>query len=98
MSWNNGCGCNPWQSSTRAVCGDFEEPEVPDEGRCGPRRVKISCEAPVLPVAQCEDEEYLVIYQPENVDNPFAVSARLFDEDCELVLDEEGNTITTIVT
>jgi hypothetical protein len=99
MSWNNGCGCgNPWQSSTRAVCGEFVEPTVPDEGRCSPYRVKTDCEAPTIPVAQCEDDQYAVIYQPENEDNPFAISARLFDSCCEAITDESGNPITIIIT
>lgn len=98
MSYGCGCG-NPWDNngSTRNVCGEFPEPTNPDQGRCSPYRVKILNEAPALPVAQCEDEEYTTIYQPENTEAPFVVSARLFDECCEVIADENGNPITLII-
>jgi hypothetical protein len=99
MAWNGGCGCgNWWNGPARNVCGTFEEPEVEDQGQCSPRHVRITCEAPVLPEAQCDDEEYETIYQPENVDNPFAISARLFNECCEEITDENGEAITLILT
>lgn len=79
------------------MCGEFETPTTPDQGQCSPRRVKINGEAPVLPVAQCEDDEYTTIYQPENVDHPFSVSARLFDEQCQVITDENGEAITIIL-
>lgn len=92
-----GCGCgNWWNNAPQSVCGSFPEPTVPDEGRCAPYRVKIDCEAPVLPVPQCSDDEYTTIYQPEVIDHPFAVLARLFDENCQPINDESAVNITTI--
>jgi|SRR6478736_7246181 len=93
-----GCGCsNWWNNAPQSVCGSFEEPTVPDEGQCSPYRVKLYGEAPVLPTAQCGDTEYITIYQPEVVERPFVVSARLFDDDCGLVLDNSGLAIGTII-
>lgn len=93
------CLCSPWNCAPNVcrVCGEFPTPVVEDLGRCSPHRVKTDCEAPVLPVIQCNDDEYRTIYQPENVDHPFAVSARLFDENCEPIWDQNGNDITLIL-
>jgi len=97
MSYSPGCGCGNWWNTPRSVCGSFEEPTNPDQGRCAPYRVKLDCEAPVLPVPVCEDDSYVTIYQPENITHPFAVAARLFDENCELVTDENGDSIVTLI-
>lgn len=101
MSYRPGCGCgNWWNNFPQSICGSFELPDdaVEDQGHCSSRRVKITCEAPTLPVAQCEDETYEVIYQPENVTNPFAILATLFDNCCLPITDEDGEPITTILT
>jgi hypothetical protein len=66
-------------------------------GCCSPKAVKTDCEAPVLPVAQCDDDEYITIPQPDNILHPFAISARLFDENCEVITDESGAAITLII-
>ncbi len=95
------CGpCSPWgqpQSTTR-VCGTFDnETATPDEGRCHPYRVKRDCGRPDLPVINCDDDQYEVIPQPDNPDQPFVVSARLFDENCDTITDENGEDITTLI-
>ncbi len=96
MSELPGCGCgNYWGNFPRSVCGDWGEPLVKDEGVCSPRRIKIDNAAPELPVAQCADDQFEVIYQPENLENPFAVIARIFDECCLLITDENGDPILT---
>ena len=79
------------------MCGTFPTPTVADEGQCEAYRVKTDCEAPVVPIAQCADDQYITIFQPENVDHPFAVSARLFDESCIPITDETGAAITLII-
>lgn len=93
-----GCGCgNWWNNAPQSVCGTFDLPEVEDEGRCASYRVKITCEAPVLPVAQCSDDTYEVVYQPEDTEHPFAILSKLFDDACGVVTDDAGNPITTVV-
>jgi hypothetical protein len=91
------CNCKVTWPSVKCVCGNFETPVVPDEGQCSPYREKRSCEAPELPVITCDDDEYVTIFQPENATNPFKVSARLFDENCEVVTDENDEDILTYV-
>lgn len=93
------CSCNPFNCSQTicCVCGDFATPTVADEGQCGPYRVKISCEAPPLPVAPCPGEVYTTIYQPSNEGYPFAVSAMLMNELCQPITDETGAIITIII-
>lgn len=50
-----------------------------------------------MPVAQCADDQYITIYQPQNIDHPFAVSARLFDQLCSVITDQSGSAITLIL-
>lgn len=93
-----GCGCgNWWDTPARSVCGEFPEPVNPDQGICTPHRVKLDNEAPALPVAQCDDDQYITVYQPENIDAPFAVVARLFDECCFVITDENNDPITLVI-
>lgn len=89
------CQCN--QISTSCECGEFSEPTVHDEGRGSPYRVKISCEAPVLPVAECDDDIYITLYNPDDTEHPFAVLSRLFDQLCEPVTDQNGSVITLVI-
>jgi hypothetical protein len=82
--------------STKQVCGTFETPTVPDEGCCYPYRTKRSCEAPLLPVITCDDDEYIV--EPsDNPDKPFNIVARIFDQNCLVILDQNNLAILTIV-
>ena len=90
--------CNPWNSSVSGECGTFVEPTVADEGQCSPYRVKITCEAPTLPVAQCSDTAYTTVYNPEDVLHPFYVVASLFDESCIAITDESAAVITLVLT
>ncbi len=91
------CCCNQVGPSTKCVCGVWTIPENPDQGQCVSYREKRDCEAPVLPVINCDDDEYITVFQPQNV-NPFKVSARLFDENCETIQDQLGNDILTFLT
>lgn len=90
-------GCNWWDNAPQSVCGTFETPEVEDLGQCASYRVKITCDAPTLPVAQCLDDAYEVIYQPDNIDNPFAILGTLFNECCAAITDQNGNPIMLLV-
>jgi hypothetical protein len=90
------CCCNQVGPSTKCVCGVWTIPENPDQGQCVSYREKRDCEAPALPVIQCEDDEYTTIFQPQNP-NAFKVSARLFDENCEPIQDQLGNDILTFL-
>ncbi len=89
---SNGCGC-PSQNETRQQCGQFEEPSNPDAGGCWPYRVKLSCEAPEIPVPVCEDDEYSTEYTPDDPLAPFRIIARIFDGDCEVLIDGDNAAI-----
>ena len=79
------------------VCGVFATPVVEDLGKCSPHRLKTDCEAPVLPVLQCPDDVAITIFQPQNVAHPFAVSAPLDDQNCDVITDQNGAAITLIL-
>jgi hypothetical protein len=81
--------------STNEVCGSFTEPVNPDMGRCSSYRVKTTCEVAPLPVIQCADDQYTTSFDVAT--QKFSVSARLFDESCNLITDEDGAAITTVV-
>jgi hypothetical protein len=86
--------CNRFGLSVRGVCGEFETPQNPDTGRCYPKPTKIDCEAPVLPVNQCNDTSAYAIPDPLHP-GKFLIIGTLFDEDCNPILDEGGNPILT---
>lgn len=88
-------GCPTPTASTTCVCGLFEEPTVPDEGRAWPKAVKISCEAPALPPVECG--AYTTVYTPDRPGHPFSIYAPLYDESCVAVVDEDGNEIVTVI-
>lgn len=83
--------------NAKAVCGGFTEPTNPDLGRCHTYRVKRDCERPALPTIQCDDTEYTVVFDPDAVPpfSVFTIFARLFDENCLPITDENGDTIIT---
>lgn len=80
-------------SPTLQKCGEFSEPEVPDLGCCQPAVHRRDCEAPVVPDANCEDETFEVVV----TDQGLKVSAKIFDEDCLPILDENSDPITTLI-
>lgn len=84
---------NPWLQSPH--CDDFIDPVVPDLGRCFPKLTQLDCEAPgPAPLGPCNDNEFTVVSSPGSTP-PFFILARLFDENCDPILDEGGNTILT---
>lgn len=76
-------------------CGKFEEPQNPDDGLCFPYRVKRDCSAPALPLPACEDEVYTTEYDPDDVTSPFIIVGQLFDQACNLILDQNNVFIGT---
>ncbi len=93
-----GCGCGGLQNSVLAICGEFDScPPNPDLGRCFPYRLKLSCAAPDLPVPGCGDYDFTIVYTPGAIP-PWSVISILRDQDCNPILDEDNNQITTITT
>lgn len=93
MSWWWPYGCAG--INHREICGEFETPTNEDTGRCHPYRVKIDCEAPVVPTPTCPNDEFTVVFDPD-LTPPFRVTSLLMDENCEPVTDEDGNPIQVV--
>jgi len=87
---------NPQSQSTSAVCGPFAEPVHEDQGQTFPVPVKLTCERPDAPVIQCADDQYVTEFNPST--GGFTVTSRLFDQNCEVITDQLGLPITTIIT
>lgn len=83
-------------SSTCCVCGDFDEPDNEDEGRCGPPATKRDCEKPAAPQPECGELNFTIEAFPGEVP-PFVITSILFDESCDEILDQSGNPILTLV-
>lgn len=76
-------------------CTDFEEPTLEDKGCCTPMPVRRTCEAPALPVPECDEQDPVVEYDPET--EKFTVLSVLYDENCSPILDEDDDPITTAI-
>lgn len=89
--------CNEFPlSSTTCVCGEFREPDVADEGSCSPPSVKITCEKPIKPQSECGETTFTIEAHPGEIP-PFTIVSQLYDENCDAILDEDSEGITTIV-
>lgn len=83
-------------SSTCCVCGGFQDPDHEDESRCAPPATKRDCERPAQPQAECGEHNFTVEYHPGETP-PFTITSILYDSLCDVILDEDGNSITTTV-
>lgn len=91
-----GC-CNPVYSQKKCICGDdFEEPVNPDKGSCFPYRTKISCEAPPVPLPECDDADAYAVFTPDETP-PFYIVATIFDQNCDPITDQDGINILTVI-
>jgi hypothetical protein len=83
--------------STYSVCGTFTE-RFPDYGQCWPRRGKRNCTEDWdnpdadTPGETCVDPNAYVENTPELVP-PYMIISAIFDENCEEILDENGDPI-----
>ncbi len=89
---NNGC-CN--SPTTRSICGEFDDPDVTDLGQCFPLSTLRDCEAPSLPVPECDEEEPTVNYDPET--GTFTMTTTLYDSECSAITDSAGSPLLTLV-
>lgn len=76
-------------------CTDFPESEDTSLGCCAPIPVRLTCEAPILPVPACDEEDPEIIYD-EETEEFFAVG-RLYDSECSLLTDSTGSPLTALV-
>lgn len=71
--------------------GDYGD--VTDRGCCTPYPVKIPCGAPVIS-PEC-DEVGVMEYDEETEE--FSLVSAIYDENCDAILDQNSDTITSII-
>lgn len=78
-------------------CTDFPDltDEAEDKGCCVPAPFRRTCEAPILPVPQCDEENPEIIYD-EDTEEFFAVGI-LYDSECSPITDQSFSTLTALV-
>ena len=74
---------------------DGDEPVLEERGCCTPPPVKRLCGAPVLPVPDCDEEPPVMEYNPETEE--FSLSSILYDQNCSAILDQNNDSITTLI-
>lgn len=90
-------------ASSHSVCGDFDAPTFVDYGQCHPRRLKRDCRSHVpsipgfpdsdtTPPEGCVDDNAVAVFDSDETP-PNRTLVSIFDEDCEAVLDENGDPI-----
>lgn len=76
-------------------CTDFPDHEDTHTGCCSPIPVRLTCEAPVLPVPECDEDDVEMVYD-EDTEEFFAVG-KLFDSECSVLTDSTGSILTGLV-
>lgn len=90
MSQNQHNPCRPCCDWT-----DADEVDQTDAGCCHPAQFRRTCEAPVLPVQECPDEETEMVFDDETEE--FTLVGELLDFDCSTVLDQNGAEILVAI-
>lgn len=76
-------------------CSDFTDDPRDDYGCCGPIPVRVECGAPVLPVAECDEDDIEMEFDPETEE--FFAVGKLFDSVCSALTDSNGSILTGLV-
>lgn len=76
-------------------CSDFTDDPADDLGCCGPIPVRKDCGAPTLPTPECDGDEATLEFDPETQE--FIAVGILFDHNCEPILDQDEEQITTAI-
>jgi len=74
---------------------DGDEADVTYTGCCSPLPIRISCEAPVLPVPECDEEEPTIEFNEETEE--FFILGKLYDQDCSPLLDSSASQLTGLI-
>lgn len=75
-------------------CSDFPDSEDTDLGCCSPLPVRKTCEAPVLPVPECDAEPATITFDPETEE--FTALSTLYDSECSALLDSTDSPLTAL--
>lgn len=76
-------------SDSNCHCGKWDRPDVTDKGKSYPYRTKISCEAPEIPVPECDEEEPTPVFDPETEEFSYVVT--MYTPQCEPWQDSDGD-------
>lgn len=70
-------------------------PEVTDSGCCSPYPLRKTCEAPVIPVPDCDEQNPVIVYDEETEE--FFVTTIMFDSECSPLQDDGGSELLSII-
>lgn len=75
-------------------CTDFTDDPADDKGCCSPAPTRRTCEAPTLPVPECDAEPATIVYDPETEE--FTAESTLYDSECSPLLDSNDSPLTAL--
>lgn len=76
-------------------CTDFDDPTTDDAGCCSPAPTRRTCEAPALPVPECNEVDPIVAYDPET--EIFSMLTVLYDSNCSALLDSNSDPLLSLI-
>lgn len=85
---------NPCRHNCDWTDGD-DDPEIHDHGCCAPIPVRRDCLRPVLPVAECDEGDAELEFDPETQE--FFALGKLYDSDCSPLSDSTSSILTALV-
>ena len=75
---------------------DGDEPtDNTDLGCCAPYPIRKSCDAPELPVPECDEQPAELTYDEETEE--FVATTRMYDSDCGLLLDSDSEPLLSLI-
>lgn len=78
-------------------CTDFPDltDGAEDQGCCAPAPIHRGCEVPVIPRNDCDEIDPTFEFDEEN--ETFSVLTNLYDQDCNIIFDQNTSPITTLL-
>lgn len=78
-------------------CTDFPDltDEAEDKGCCMPLPFRRTCEAPILPVPNCNEEDPVVTYDEDG--ESFTVLGKLYDSECSPLVDQSFSQLLALI-
>jgi hypothetical protein len=74
---------------------DADQTDLTDEGCCSPAPIRRNCNAPTLPVPECNEEDPVITFDDDSEE--FTVITKLYDQNCSAITDQNGSIITTAI-
>ncbi len=70
-------------------CTDFPETDSTDLGCCAPYPLRRSCEAPILPTPNCDEQDPVVTFDEDT--ETFTITSIMFTNECSQWLTKDGD-------